>query len=486
MKKILIYTFLWLVAFQAAALETVYANPIAQLQHKTGQQASVAADSTASQAATEEKSAISSLLQLTALAGPFRWFILLTLAIGIAFAVWEAAKLLDDYLKSRRAMATPFKTMAAGDVNRVFAGIQTTFLAQIGSKLLEVFEKTNSTQSFAEEISQAIRLRQQQFNSFSTTINFLSDTAGALGLLGTVWGMFITFFSETWDTTTILRGMGIALVTTLLGLAVSIILNFCSTNIFRFFNSSILRISGKADELRMALLAVNSPGPLAKGRVDHSEKEQDERIKLAPVSKDRLFGIVGQPLDEPICVQIKNSKNKPVPGKKISFAVAAGEATFENNQKALDLLTDEKGRAAARFTPGKSPGEYVVQCSKNGYGEAGMVEFKIQAQPGPPAKLQRLSREYQSAKTNNKAASPLQVAVMDGFDNPVPNCPIVFKASGGRFSPANKQEIETATDKKGRVSVDFISGEKPGIYKVQAFAKDASAVATEFTLMAEE
>ena len=87
-------------------------------------------------------------------------------------------------------------------------------------------------------------------SQYSYEDRFITNDSGKLGV-----SVFITFFSETWDTTTILRGMGIALITTLLGLIVSIILNFCSTSVHRIFNKGLVKVTSKADELRLALLA---------------------------------------------------------------------------------------------------------------------------------------------------------------------------------------------------------------------------------------
>ncbi|PTM14701.1 MAG: hypothetical protein DA443_04385, partial [Bacteroidetes bacterium] len=79
----------------------------------------------------------------------------------------------------------------------------------------------------------------------------------ALGLLGTVWGMFMVFSSGSLDKDTILAGMGVALLTTLLGLVVSITLNFFSTLIQGYFSGHLENVVQKADELRFRLLEIS-------------------------------------------------------------------------------------------------------------------------------------------------------------------------------------------------------------------------------------
>jgi hypothetical protein len=66
--------------------------------------------------------------------------------------------------------------------------------------------------------------------------------------------MFVVFFQGTSDRDVILRGMGIALITTLLGLVVSIILNLSATELSTAFDKRLDRIAKKSDELRFRLL----------------------------------------------------------------------------------------------------------------------------------------------------------------------------------------------------------------------------------------
>ncbi len=60
---------------------------------------------------------------------------------------------------------------------------------------------------------------------------FISDSEGALGLLGTVWGMYTTFMGGIMQPQYIIGGMGVALVTTLYGLIASLIINLFTTEI---------------------------------------------------------------------------------------------------------------------------------------------------------------------------------------------------------------------------------------------------------------
>jgi len=92
----------------------------------------------------------------------------------------------------------------------------------------------------------------------------MSDVAGGVGLLGTVWGMYLTFFQGAADKTTILTGMGVALSTTLVGLAVSILLTLAASFVEGRISGFEERVSGWLLELRQHLLSkerTETPAP---------------------------------------------------------------------------------------------------------------------------------------------------------------------------------------------------------------------------------
>jgi biopolymer transport protein ExbB/TolQ len=130
-------------------------------------------------------------------------------------------------------------------------------MSNISSTLLNVYQTSLNAENLQDEISTFSRIQQEKYNSFAKRVDFLSDTAGALGLLGTVWGMFMVFSSGSLDKDTILAGMGVALLTTLLGLVVSITLNFFSTLIQGYFSGHLENVVQKADELRFRLLEIS-------------------------------------------------------------------------------------------------------------------------------------------------------------------------------------------------------------------------------------
>ncbi|MDH4334804.1 MAG: MotA/TolQ/ExbB proton channel family protein, partial [Chloroflexota bacterium] len=196
---------------------------------------------------------------LVELAGPLRWPIFATLAIGVWLAIHKLYELLRDRALGRELLALDVRSLDLAQIRERVAAQPEHMLASLQAMMLNAHRTGTSESTLHDEITNFAASQQDLFERFRRRMDFLSDTAGALGLLGTVWGMFEVFFQGTPDRDVILRGMGIALMTTLLGLVVSIILNFATTEIFTFFGSRLQQLSSKADELRFRLLELADP-----------------------------------------------------------------------------------------------------------------------------------------------------------------------------------------------------------------------------------
>ena len=129
-----------------------------------------------------------------------------------------------------------------------------TRVSRLMYQLIVTFEKTKRAEPIGDDINQFLSAERESFETFSHVNGFLSESAGALGLLGTVWGIFQTFHAGQLDGPTILQGMSISLVTTLVGLIISLILNMGGTYVFTLFNRHLNLLANKAEELRQVLL----------------------------------------------------------------------------------------------------------------------------------------------------------------------------------------------------------------------------------------
>lgn len=466
--------------FVFICFEFIHAQSSQQIPDTT--QTPTISDSTSIESEITNISQIGSLWDLTKLAGIFRWFIFATLFIGFLLVVYEMLKLIKDKRNSRDILSLNFKEKNISEIKSIIISKKESFIKNIGTHLIDVFEKTGNVEGFAEEVTSSIRTREKKFGSFTTTINFLSDTAGALGLLGTIWGMFVTFFSETWDTTTILRGMGIALVTTLMGLIVSIILNFCSTIVFRFFNQGLEKSISKADELRLLLISqkVIEYVPIK------SIASDNQSIQLKLENEKIISGIVNRSLDEPVRIKLLDKNGSSIFGQKIKFELIKGDAFLKNGKKVMHTPTDSNGVAEINFTLGEKINNYLVRCTADELSTNSRIDIKVFAKAGPPKKITKISKQLDYVPINKKLSSPLIVQLFDQFDNPISNHKIIFIVSGNGHFEQNQQKISVVSDTHGKASAYFFAGTKSEINNISVKAEGLDDQVAEFKIMSVE
>lgn len=161
-------------------------------------------------------------------------------------------------------------------------------------QMIATFEKTNRAEPIGDDINQFVTSERDSFETFNRINGFLSESAGALGLLGTVWGIFMTFHAGKLDGPTILQGMSVSLVTTLVGLIISLILNMGGTYVFTLFNNQLNLLANRAEELRQALLILekqnngtSQPEPASYNnvRVADSDYQPERRMARKAPSK---------------------------------------------------------------------------------------------------------------------------------------------------------------------------------------------------------
>jgi len=202
----------------------------------------------------------SSLWEIVGQAGTIQYPIYGLLVVGLFLISMKLFELLRDRNLEKSLQNRSFISLPLHDIQALISVQKDFLLSRIMAKLLNVFMTNKNADYLHDEITNYNSIQKDNFASFRNRIDFLSDTAGALGLLGTVWGMFIVFSSGSIEKEVILIGMGIALMSTLLGLVVSIILNFFTTIIDGYFSRQLERVVSKADELRFRLIELSENG----------------------------------------------------------------------------------------------------------------------------------------------------------------------------------------------------------------------------------
>ncbi|MBD3166156.1 hypothetical protein GF324_06140 [bacterium] len=185
-------------------------------------------------------------------AGVFRYVLALILFLGLVFGLMQWMRLFNENKK-----ASPFvqsRLDRDGHDNLRETLKKHAGNSKLGHMLGMMYALAmEGKEDFTGEIEQNIATRKEQFGTFKNWMTFFSDSAGALGLLGTVMGMYATFWGGNLDSAAIISGMGMALSTTLLGIVISLLINLMTTWLNGFFDRQLDTMYKKAEELRLGL-----------------------------------------------------------------------------------------------------------------------------------------------------------------------------------------------------------------------------------------
>ena len=506
-----------------------YSNLPAQIQATVNDTTVLATDSTSQVAKTNKIDPssltrikdIKTLWDITQFGGVFRWFIIGIFVLGMITVLYKVSELLFDNQHSRELEKLNMKKVNLVDIMRVIKNNKTSMLSYLLKYMLDLYQTRRSAEGFSNEIIDFVQVQQDRFQAFQTKMSFFSDTAGALGLLGTVWGMFLTFFGGDLEKHRILSGMGVALITTLMGLVVSIFLNLFATQTHSYFRKRIdkatdlgnqfrLRLhqleqtldnsfsdddddgaddngNGQSYEISDAVIAavdqqLKSSEPIfdLSSNSNLASKLENNSYKLIPISGDQQRVEVNTRLENPFIVQLSNNNGSAIANKAISFEVIQGDGKLANGRKYEEVLTDASGLAQTNLILGNSAGENKVRVklkeSSNSY-----IHFGAWAKPTDPRQMLYVSGNHQNCPAGKELKEPFVLKVVDKFDNPVPNWSVAFKVVKGKgYFPEKKNIFNTRTDENGIAEAYFTLGEKPGFNSVRAIAKGIKRSRIEF------
>jgi len=387
--------------------------------------------------------------------------------------------------------------------------VKTTVFA-LFAKLYEVYKATRDTDNFNEELSTYSQQLKDKFNPFLTRLSYLSDTAGALGLLGTVWGMFLTFFSGSMEQKEIIQGMGIALATTIIGIVVSLILNTFTTIISNRFDKHLIMISKMANDFQVRLMRLGiqpvgasipiqqpvpqiiytQPEPKAEPvKVPESPPERKEKEpprpkrripeKIELLSKQHQQSKVNTELPEPLMIQVLDQDGIGMDGVTVTFKLDGDGGSLNGGLKEEYVQTEGGGIAKTVWKLGQSAGKKTVKVIVDGL-EAKTTRFFADALPEEPNALLEVSGNFQVGHPAEELARPFVVRVEDKLQNPIPGVFVTFKIKegDGQFRNSRGKECYIETNEEGIAAIHFKLGNERGNVKVVCTAKNLNSSCT--------
>ena len=185
---------------------------------------------------------------------------------------------------------------------------------------------------------------------------------------------------------------------------------------------------------------------------------EGEPASIEVIRGDGQSGRVGDPLAEPLIVQVSDSRNRPVEGATVVFELTPANPGAELVPDTA--TTDANGEASARLVLGTTVGRQSGQAKviMDSRTIAPTVSFTATAVSESASSMVAVAGQDQTGRVSAPLPERLVVQVTDGFGNPTEGVPITWEASGG----GTVSEATTSTDDQGRASVQRVLGPAVG------------------------
>jgi len=202
-----------------------------------------------------------------------------------------------------------------------------------------------------------------------------------------------------------------------------------------------------------------------------------EPARITALPGSNLSATVGQPLADPLVVEVTDPGGRPVSGIEVNFELPTGAAASPGTTD----TTDANGQASVHYTLSTTAGQQVVEARAPAIeGTAGVAVFVISAAPEAAVALRPLAGDSQSAQVSTALPESLVVRAVDRFGNGVPGIEVTWDVSGGgQVSPPS---VITGPD--GRAAAARILGDRPGAYGAVARAVGLTGSPVSFSAIA--
>ncbi len=199
-----------------------------------------------------------SILDLLAQAGGFQWPILLVLVAGLMTLALSAVRTFLDDRAARSLQRMNIQGASMEDFTHALAENKDTLYRRALEGMCEVWHSVPEPSALGYESHSVINGARTMYMRTQRMVVFLSSTAGGLGLLGTLVGIYALFSAEARDAQTIFAGIAIAIVSTLLGIIVSIVLEFLEALLHSWTSKYMATAEEWSADVRYRLLALKT------------------------------------------------------------------------------------------------------------------------------------------------------------------------------------------------------------------------------------
>jgi len=202
-----------------------------------------------------------SLADLFTQAGGFQWPILAVLLAGLLTLALATARLFADDLAARKIRGLSISSARSADLDTLLGSCEDSLYRRLLQGMVEVWRRAPAPGVLVQEASTILESARSAYGRTQRLVTFLSSAAGGLGLLGTLVGIYALFSAETRDSQTIFAGIAIAVVSTLLGIVVSIVLELLEALVHSWTSRYRERAEKWATAVRYHLLVLKDDQP---------------------------------------------------------------------------------------------------------------------------------------------------------------------------------------------------------------------------------
>ncbi|HEX2693856.1 MAG TPA: Ig-like domain-containing protein [Gemmatimonadaceae bacterium] len=170
---------------------------------------------------------------------------------------------------------------------------------------------------------------------------------------------------------------------------------------------------------------------------------------MTVTSGDNQRAQAGAELPRPVVVKVVDENGSAVSGASVRLAASGGTLSDTT------VLTDSIGYATARWTMGRSAGDYTLAVHVDGVKK--LLKLAAHATPAGAANLAFDDVPGEAASRESGKRKRLLALVTDLYGNPVADARVYFSVKSGTVSPAR-----AVSDAKGHAVVTWKLGSKPG------------------------
>ena len=179
-------------------------------------------------------SSAQNILDVISLAGGFQWPILGVFVLGLALLAQTMIGVYRDHVSTKLLRSLDLEHVKTGDLRSAadLAGQSTYHVLLRG--LLRRLELDAEHSSLVRVVSGVLKTKAEDLEITRRVVAYCSSAAGGLGLAGTLVGIYASFASAGTDPNTVFMGISLAVVSTLLGIAASLLLEAADTAVMRY------------------------------------------------------------------------------------------------------------------------------------------------------------------------------------------------------------------------------------------------------------